>query len=188
MRDDIESQLAVEFQGGDRGSFKRLVETMTRPLIAMGYRYTRNWETARDICQDTWIKVYERIHQYDPARPFKTWVLTIHRNHCLSHLRKAAVRREISTAELDCRPADSPAGDSDPSEDLHRREFWPRLRKAMTGLTESQRRVFAHVELEQIDQEEAARVLGMKYSTLRTTLHQARKRLAGILLKLEDER
>jgi DNA-directed RNA polymerase specialized sigma24 family protein len=53
--------------------------------------------------------------------------------------------------------------------------------EAMKYLSESQRQIFARVELEQMGQMETAQALGIKPATLRTTLHFARKRLAGIL-------
>jgi DNA-directed RNA polymerase specialized sigma24 family protein len=67
------------------------------------------------------------------------------------------------------------------------REFGSRLRKAMLALTENQRTVFASVDLEQIDQREAAEKLSMNFVTLRTTLHNARKRLATLLRKMEEQ-
>lgn len=53
-------------------------------------------------------------------------------------------------------------------------------------LSESQRQVFVRVDLEGIDQKEVADALGIKFTTLRTTLHFARKRLAAILGPMEE--
>jgi RNA polymerase sigma-70 factor (ECF subfamily) len=137
------------------------------------------------MTQETWIKVYERIDAYDPAQPFQSWLLAIHRNHCLSHLRRASVRRETAVGDmaiLELRPIE---GHDAPLEILQRQEFAQRLRQAMAGLTASQQRVFGQVDLEQTEQKEAARILGMNAATLRSTLHAARKRLAGILVRME---
>ena len=60
--DDLElARRAAEFKNGDRESFRIIVTGMTRRLIAIAYRYVGDWETARDITQETWIKVYEEI-------------------------------------------------------------------------------------------------------------------------------
>jgi DNA-directed RNA polymerase specialized sigma24 family protein len=53
-------------------------------------------------------------------------------------------------------------------------------------LSESQRHVVTKVLIDQIPQREAAELLGMGFTTLRTTLHFARRRLAAILRKLEE--
>jgi DNA-directed RNA polymerase specialized sigma24 family protein len=55
----------------------------------------------------------------------------------------------------------------------------------MGQLSESQRQVFLRVDLEQGDQKEVAKALGIRFGTLRATLHYARKRLATILRQME---
>ncbi len=176
--------LAAAFQRGDEGAFERLVEALTRPLIAMAYRYTGDWEWARDLTQETWVRVYDRIRRYDPVRSFRAWVYTVHRNACLSHLRRAWVRYETNPGDDALGHAIEPA--VDPLADLERREFHGRLLMAMGTLSESQRQVFAQVYLEGVDQKEVAQALGIKHTTLRATLHFARKRLAAALREMEE--
>ncbi|MFQ5600869.1 MAG: RNA polymerase sigma factor [Candidatus Krumholzibacteriia bacterium] len=181
MDEESLTGLAEAFQLGDLQSFRVLVEALTRPLIAMAYRYTGDWESARDLCQETWIKVHETIRRFDPGRPFSAWLFAIHRNGCLSHLRQAAVRRERPVGPetmLHLSPVDVNPG---PREKLLRNEFMARVQRAVAELSESQQRVFVLVDLEQMDQKAVARALDMKPPTVRTTLHFARKRLAKIL-------
>ncbi len=59
---------------------------------------------------------------------------------------------------------------------------------ALGRLSESQRQVFARVDIEGRDQQEVARELGVKYATLRTTLHFARRRVAETLSEMESAR
>ena len=186
MDDDSLDALARAFQNGDMGSFGRLVRALTRQLIAVAYRYTRDWETARDLCQETWVKVHEKIDRYDTARSFRNWLLTIHRNGCISFLRKANVQPELVASAATQVTVSAPSANPDPYENIELKEFGARLRSAMTSLTESQQLVFTLVDIEQCEQETAASMLGMNFSTLRTTLHLARKRLAALLRKMED--
>jgi RNA polymerase sigma-70 factor (ECF subfamily) len=186
MDEEQISRLAASFQDGNLSSFRILVDGLTRPLLATAYRYTGNWESAHDLTQETWIRVYEKIESYDPGRPFRPWLTTIHRRGCLNHLRRSATQREIATdAQAIDRFPEAPHG-HDPCEALYQKEFAAMLRRAMLALTEKQRTVFAHVDIEQIDQQEVARMMRMSFSTLRATLHFARKRLAGLLRKMEE--
>jgi RNA polymerase sigma-70 factor (ECF subfamily) len=180
------SALAVAYQRGDERSFKTLVDGLSRGLIAMAYRYTGDWEWARDLTQETWIKVHDRIHSYDPARSFRGWLLTVHRNGCLDHLRRAWVRLESAPGDEAIGGYAAASSFGNPHEDLERREFHERLLVALGELSESQRQVFVRVDLEQNDQREVAEALGMKFTTLRTTLHFARKRLAAVLVAMEE--
>jgi len=185
--DDRElTALAVAFQGGDEGSFARLVEVLTRRLIAVAYRYTADWECSRDLTQETWIAVHERIQRYDPARSFRAWLYAVHRNACLSHLRRAWVRLETRPGDEAIDAIHRTDHRSSPEADLERREFHQRLLSALGQLSESQRVVFVRRVLEEEDQETVARDLGIRPTTVRTTLHFARKRLANVLRQSEE--
>jgi RNA polymerase sigma-70 factor (ECF subfamily) len=180
------TNLAAACRRGDKGSFRELVESATRTLVALAYRYTQDWEAARDLTQDTWIKVYRSIDTYDPGRSFRGWLYTVHRNTCLSHLRSAAVRRETAMPPEELAARDAATVGTQPQTDVERGEFFVKLTKALEELSENQRRVFTKVHMEQFTQREAAAALGMSFNTLRTTLHFARKRLAGILRNMEE--
>jgi len=178
--------LAAGCRRGDARSFESLVGSQSRALIAMAYRYTGDWETARDLTQDTWVRVHERIHRWNPARSFRAWLLTVHRNCCLDHLRRAWVRHETTPGDQAIANLRLVSGFGNPEEDLERREFHQRLLAAAGELSESQRQVFIRVDLEQNDQREVAEALGIKHATLRTTLHFARKRMAALLRCTEE--
>jgi RNA polymerase sigma-70 factor (ECF subfamily) len=178
--------LAAAVQKGDERSFRKLVEALSRTLIAMAFRYTRDWEWAQDLTQETWLKVHDRIHRYDRTRSFTTWLYAVHRNGCLDHLRRPWVRRE-STLDPGQIAEISGPGPEDPQEELERREFHGRIMEALGDLSETQRQVLVRVDLEQNDQKTVAEILGIKFGTLRTTLHFARKRLASALRELEKE-
>ena len=75
------------------------VETLSRPLMALAYRYTRDWEWARDLTQETWVKVHEHIGRYEKARSFTSWLYAIHRNGCRDHLRRPWVQQERTPGE-----------------------------------------------------------------------------------------
>lgn len=186
MNDRRFSLLAAAFQRGDERSFAELVEALSRPLIATAYRYARDWEWARDLTQETWIRVYERIHSYDPSKSFRAWLFTVHRNACLDHVRRAWVRLE-SPAPAGSAAFSQRAAGGDPHEQTERREFHDRLLRALGELSERQRQVFVRVHIEQAEPQQVAEAMGIKYTTLRATLHFARKRLANILRDREDE-
>jgi RNA polymerase sigma-70 factor (ECF subfamily) len=177
-------ELALAAQGGDRRSFRVLVEALSRTLIAMAYRYTGDWEWARDLTQYTWIRVHEKMDLWDPTRPFSAWLHAVHRNGCLDHLRRAWVRLETTPGDevLAGLTGTVPGG---PEEELERREFHERLMAALGHLSESQRQVFLRVDLELGEQKAVAKALGIKAGTLRATLHYARKRLATVLREME---
>ncbi len=163
-----------------------LVEALSRPLIATAYRYARDWEWARDLTQETWIKVYERIQSYDSRRSFRAWLFAVHRNVCLDFVRRAWVRLEAATP-IGSAVFGERVAESGPHEQAERREFHEHLLRALGRLSKSQRQVFVRVDIEQDDPQEVAKDMGMKYGTLRTTLHFARKRVAKALREMKED-
>lgn len=181
MDDSQLTQYAVQVQRGDRGSFRPLVEALSRSLIAIALRYTQDWDNAMDITQETWLKIFSNIGRFDPRYPVRTWIGAIHRNNCLSFIRSLRNRERFAEryALEQERGGNVPA--SNPFSDIAHREFGERIRIAMKHLTEAQQAVFSLVIIEQMDQRDAAAILGMQQSTLRTTLHFARKHMAKLL-------
>lgn len=179
--------LARKAREGDEAGFRVLVESLTRTLVAMAFRYTRDWEWARDLTQETWIRVHENLDRYDPARSFTAWLFAIHRNGCRDHLRRPWIRREEAPGDERIQDLQGVATD-DPLADLERREFQQRILQAAEGLSESQKEVFLRVDVEQGDQKDVARALGIRFGTLRTTLHFARKKVASALTEMGVER
>ncbi|MBT8402777.1 MAG: sigma-70 family RNA polymerase sigma factor [Gemmatimonadetes bacterium] len=180
MDERVVSEWALRFRGGDEESFTKLVEALTRPLIAMAYRYTGDWEWARDLTQETWVRVHRHICRYDPSRPFPAWLHALHRNGCLDHVRSQVVRRE-RTSDRPVPRTDAFRAPDDPLAEVEWSEFRARVVEATRALTESQRQVFVRVDLEERPRAEVARELGITAGTLRTTLHYARRRIADAL-------
>ena len=185
MNDSELTALALRFQAGDRESFRSLVEALTRPLIATAYRYTGDWEWARDLTQDTWVRVFRGIGRYDGRRPFPAWLRAIHRNVCLDHLRRPWVRHEEAAHPDALARVAAPPHES-PSRVLERSDLLRRIRAAAAHLSEIQRQVFVRVDLEQRPQQAVAGELGLKFTTLRATLHHARRKVAALLRGVEE--
>ena len=59
--------LAEAVQRGEDAALRTLVEGLSRTLMAMAYRYTDDWEWARDLTQETWVRVHGNIARYDSS-------------------------------------------------------------------------------------------------------------------------
>lgn len=83
-----DAQLVKETILGKQGSFDELVHRYTHPIYNFSYRLTGNTQTAEDITQETFIKVWKNINRYNSNHSFKSWIFTIARNTITDHLRK----------------------------------------------------------------------------------------------------
>ena len=78
--------------GGDQAAFSRLVEAYLRPVYNLTYRMLGDPHEAEDAAQETFLRAYARLKQYDPNHKFSTWLFSIANHHCIDRLRKRRAR------------------------------------------------------------------------------------------------
>lgn len=86
--EENDAQLVSETILGKQGSFETLVTRYTTPIYNFAFRLTGNTQTAEDITQETFVKVWKNIKKYNPSQAFRSWIFTIARNTATDHLRK----------------------------------------------------------------------------------------------------
>src|SRR5687767_10402948 len=79
---------------GAEGSFEELVRRYQRPISAYVYRMVGNYESALDLTQEIFIKVYNSLDRYRTEFKFSTWIYKIAHNAAVDHLRRAATREQ----------------------------------------------------------------------------------------------
>ena len=79
---------------GVEGSFEELVRRYQRPISAYVYRMVGNYESALDLTQEIFIKVYSSLERYRSEFKFSTWIYKIAHNAAVDHLRRNATREQ----------------------------------------------------------------------------------------------
>src|ERR1700749_3106996 len=79
---------------GYEGSFEELVRRYQRPISAYVYRMVGNYESALDLTQEIFIKVYNSLRRYNSEFKFSTWIYKIAHNSAVDHLRRTATREQ----------------------------------------------------------------------------------------------
>jgi len=99
-----EQQLIEGCKKGERLAQKSLYDTYSRKMMGVCLRYVNDRETARDLLQDGFVKVFTSLGSYSGAGSFEGWMRKIFVNCALEYLRKSDVLRESTdldhTAEL----------------------------------------------------------------------------------------
>ena len=73
---------------GDQTAFARLVEAYQGPVYNLGYRMLGNAVEAEDAAQETFVRMYTKLHTYQPERKLSSWVLSIASHYCIDRLRR----------------------------------------------------------------------------------------------------
>ena len=97
MEDPVVLQWVEETLNGNQEAFAELVNTYQNAVYNLCYRMLGERTESEDATQEAFLRAYLNMDRYDPARSFKTWVLSIASNHCIDRLRK----RRLTWLSLD---------------------------------------------------------------------------------------
>ena len=83
-----DDELIARALSGERDLFEHIVHRYHRPVAAFIYRMVGDYETALDLTQEVFLKIYTALDRYDERYKFSTWLFKIASNHAIDHLRK----------------------------------------------------------------------------------------------------
>ncbi|MGY8751529.1 MAG: RNA polymerase sigma factor, partial [Fidelibacterota bacterium] len=95
-----DEELILRFQKGDEQSYVELVNRYRDRLINYIYRFVSDIESAEDIVQDAFLKVYTHKHYYKQIAKFSTWLYTIAGNLAKTELRKKKTRKVTNLSQI----------------------------------------------------------------------------------------
>ncbi len=187
---DLDSPLVLSLQSGEQSSLDALMKRHQEPLFRYIYRYVNREEDAREITQETFVRAYFKIHQFEPKAKFVTWLYRIATNLCRDRVRSRTYKKSIQTDSLittdsEGEESERPLAslDQDPSKKLETKEKMSELEKAIQDLTHDLKTVFVLAVLEERSHQECSEILGTSPKTIEMRVYRARKFLAEKLKK-----
>jgi RNA polymerase sigma-70 factor (ECF subfamily) len=170
--------LASGVRRGDRTAVAALTARCLPLVTGLAARSLRDRSEAEDVAQETFVKVWRKIEQYDPAKArLETWVARIALNLCYDRLRK---RGEVLMGEDAPEPADPDAG---ADAVLAARDMAARVRAAVAELPPRQRAALELCHFQEMSNIEAAAIMEISVEALESLLTRGRRalkaRLAG---------
>jgi RNA polymerase sigma-70 factor (ECF subfamily) len=170
-----EQDWLLQAQKGDSQAFSHLVEAYQRPVYNLCYRMLGNAEDAEDASQETFLRAFRSIRQFDPSRPFPTWLLSIAAHFCIDQIRR---RRTpvISTEDMSLPDLPDPAPDMDSR--LSRKEEQQRIRSLLQILDATDRAVVVLYYWYDFSYIEIAQSLKLTEGAVKSRLHRARRAMA----------
>jgi RNA polymerase sigma-70 factor (ECF subfamily) len=180
-------------RAGDEGAFQALVERHARAVFRLAYRMTGNEQDAEDVVQETFLKAYRRIAQYEDRAAFGSWLHRITANTAYDALRARARRREEAIAQppddpgsdpLDAFESEAPAPDRIALSD----EIARRVRAAMARLSPQERAAFTLRHFEERPIREIAGMLDLDVSATKQSVFRAVRKLREALAPFVEAR
>lgn len=176
-------QWVEECREGKTRAYAEIVRTLRPRLLDFLYRMVQNRELAEEIGQETFLKAFQKLKKFDPAKAaFSTWLFTLGRNLCIDYLRK---KTQITVAEDEAHSLISlhPI----PRETAWENELEGEIANAIEKLDVLYREIFILREYQGMEIDEIAKITNTNLGTVKSRLFRARQtlqsRLAPVLQK-----
>ena len=181
-----DNDLVRDFIAGNEAAFTQLVTKYKDALTNYVNLIVGDYDIASDLSQETFLRVYRNIARYSNVYQFSTWIYRIATNLAIDEMRfrkrrgqvfynnvwGAANRGEDDGPEFEI--SDVRGG---PGEEILRKESSQVLSDAIRSLPEKYRTAFILKEVQELQYEEVARILGCSAGTIKSRLHRARELL-----------
>jgi RNA polymerase sigma-70 factor (ECF subfamily) len=177
--DEPDETLVERCREGDRSAFAVLVGRYHRPIYNAAYRVLGNAEDASDITQVVFMRVTERLDDFDSRYKFFSWIYRIAVNESLNMLRRGKREEQLDD---DADFAGSPH--DDPESRLGAVQVSAQLRAALLRLPTAARMVISLRHFSDCSYEEIGQILDIDEKTVKSRLYEARQRLRELLKDL----
>lgn len=196
LSQETDLEIVKRCQVGDKIAFQELVKRFQKNVFALLYQLAPEWRDLNDLSQEVFIRVYRGIHNLRNPKIFRSWLNQIVLNLFYDELRKRP--RRIKTVSMDQSYEDD-SGESEfykeikdsklkPDELISNLETRDAIKAAMSQLPEQFRTAIVLRELQGLQYEEIAELLGCALGTVKSRIWRARERLQVILEPLLSEK
>jgi RNA polymerase sigma-70 factor (ECF subfamily) len=172
-------------------TFDRVYEAYADKVLNLVYRMVGNEETARDLTQDIFLKVYENLDSFERRSNIYTWIYRISVNHVYNHLKRERRLRWVGLLdktvheilnEKEVEPIFSPNAAPPPADDsLERAERAKLVWRAVRSLPPRYRIPIVLFHYEGMSYKDIASTTGLSMGAVETRIHRGRKKLVKLL-------
>ena len=165
-------------------AFEELFSRYKNQAVNYVWQTVRSQQTAEEICQDVFLKVYKNAQSFDRTKRFKPWFWTIVRNATMDRLRK---KQDLLYEDLFKNEEDQTIEIEDSNENIElsliQKMEAQRLQKLIEKLPANQKEVLSLQVFSEMNYEEIANVTGKSISSIKSLLFRARKSLTELMEK-----
>lgn len=180
------AELVRRCRAGDGAAWEEIVQTYSRRVYNLAYRFTSRADTAEDLTQDVFVRVYRSLEQYNPKQgDLQNWLMRLARNLIIDDYRKRqrAPQDEIADDLEDHKYHLRSAGNSVQRE-MERRELGAQVQAGIDKLSTDLRTCVILRDIEELSYQEIVDLLKIPEGTVKSRINRGRIELAKILRRM----
>lgn len=189
---ETDEQLMEALDAGDDQALAELVERYQNDIFRFCLHYLKNIEVAKEMAQETFLRIYTARSRFEVSRKFKPWMLCIARNLCLNELKRRKMVQMETLEEYASSARDESgeilrAPEDSPYELLLTQERHRYLLGVLDALPEESREIVVLRYFQKLSAREIADIVDSTEGAVRTRLHRILKQMRdGFTLARED--
>jgi RNA polymerase sigma-70 factor (ECF subfamily) len=174
--------LIKEFQNGNRDSYTQLVTRYRDKIISFLYRYMHDMDSAEDLAQETFFKVYLKKDSYKDTYKFSTWLFTIASNLAKTELRKLKRRKTSSISDINEKGSSENIFIDENNTEKSSNNESKILQKALYELDHDYKIIIILREIQELSYDVISRILQIPLGTVKSRINRGKLKLREILI------
>lgn len=185
IRKLTDGELIVSAINGRADGFEELVRRYQRPITSYVFRMLGDYESALDVTQEVFIKVYNSLAKYSAEYKFSTWLYRIAHNAAVDHMR----RNSVTPQSIETENADGTfqiqieSRGASPEQDHERSEWRTEIDAVVRCLPAAYRDLILLRHARDLSYDEIAEVTGLPLGTVKNRLFRAREMMREIFIE-----
>jgi RNA polymerase sigma-70 factor, ECF subfamily len=173
-------------RAGDGAAWEQIVSTYTRRIYNLAYRFTSRSDTAEDLTQEVFIRIYRSLDQYDPKQgSLQNWLMRLARNLIIDDYRHRQRTPQNDQAEdLEDHSFYLHSKSSSPQSEIERTELCQQVQLAIDKLPAALRECVILRDIEELSYQEIVDLLNIPEGTVKSRINRGRIELARILRRM----
>lgn len=180
------AELVRRCRAGEGAAWEEIVQTYSRRVYNLAYRFTSRADSAEDLTQDVFVRIYRSLDQYNPKQgDLQNWLMRLARNLIIDDYRKRqrAPQDDIADDLEDHKYHLRSAGNSVQRE-MERRELGAQVQSGIDKLSPDLRTCVILRDIEELSYQEIVDLLKIPEGTVKSRINRGRIELAKILRRM----
>jgi len=180
------AELVRKCRAGDGAAWEEIVQTYTRRIYNLAYRFTSRADSAEDLTQEVFIRVYRSLDQYNPKQgDLQNWLMRLARNLVIDDYRKRQRAPQDEAADdLEVHQYHLRATGVSAQREMERRELGAQVQAGIDKLSPDLRTCVILRDIEELSYQEIVDLLKIPEGTVKSRINRGRIELAKILRRM----
>lgn len=180
------AELVRRCRAGDGAAWEEIVQNYSRRIYNLAYRFTSRSDTAEDLAQEVFIRVYRSLEQYDPKQgDLQNWLMRLARNLIIDdYRRRQRAPQDEAADDLEDHKYHLRSAGGSVQREMERRELGAQVQAGIDKLSPDLRTCVILRDIEELSYQEIVDLLKIPEGTVKSRINRGRIELAKILRRM----